>query len=107
MMEALVADAREFIEMENWYIDAGIPHRRGYLLHGPPGTGKSKSHHLLLNEIIHADRSSSVHNPRPGESSNSHIEARVLRCAFLRGRGTRPGNILLIALRRIVRRKTY
>lgn len=46
VMESLVADAREFIEMENWYIDAGIPHRRGYLLHGPPGTGKSemKSH---------------------------------------------------------------
>jgi chaperone BCS1 len=41
-MESLVADAREFIEMENWYIDAGIPHRRGYLLHGPPGTGKSE-----------------------------------------------------------------
>lgn len=42
VMESLVADAREFIEMENWYIDAGIPHRRGYLLHGPPGTGKSE-----------------------------------------------------------------
>lgn len=24
-----------------WYADRGIPYRRGYLLHGPPGTGKS------------------------------------------------------------------
>ena len=29
------------LEMEDWYVKAGIPHRRGYLLHGPPGTGKS------------------------------------------------------------------
>jgi chaperone BCS1 len=42
MMESILDDAREFIEMENWYIDAGIPHRRGYLLYGPPGTGKSE-----------------------------------------------------------------
>jgi len=24
-----------------WYLDNGIPYRRGYLLHGPPGTGKT------------------------------------------------------------------
>ncbi|KAJ2911321.1 hypothetical protein MD484_g9093, partial [Candolleomyces efflorescens] len=42
VFEDLVADAKEFIAMEDWYADAGIPHRRGYLLHGPPGTGKSE-----------------------------------------------------------------
>jgi mitochondrial chaperone BCS1 len=41
VIESVLEDAREFIEMEDWYIEAGIPHRRGYLLHGPPGTGKS------------------------------------------------------------------
>lgn len=35
-------DAQEFIDMEEWYTEAGIPYRQGYLLYGPPGTGKSK-----------------------------------------------------------------
>lgn len=42
-MDSLVRDAQEFLATEDWYVEAGIPHRRGYLLHGPPGTGKSKS----------------------------------------------------------------
>ncbi|TFK37900.1 P-loop containing nucleoside triphosphate hydrolase protein [Crucibulum laeve] len=37
---SLVEDAQEFFTMEDWYVDASIPHRRGYLFHGPPGTGK-------------------------------------------------------------------
>ena len=40
-IESLIGDAIEFFDMEDWYVDAGIPHRRGYLLYGPPGTGKS------------------------------------------------------------------
>jgi chaperone BCS1 len=30
-----------FISSRTWYLDRGIPYRRGYLLYGPPGTGKS------------------------------------------------------------------
>ena len=41
IIQSLVEDAREFLRSEDWYTKAGIPHRRGYLLHGPPGTGKS------------------------------------------------------------------
>lgn len=40
-VDSLISDANEFLDMEEWYADAGIPHRRGYLLYGPPGTGKS------------------------------------------------------------------
>lgn len=39
--EAIVADVKEFIESESWYTERGIPYRRGYLLHGLPGCGKS------------------------------------------------------------------
>lgn len=39
--EAIVEDVREFIASADWYTDRGIPYRRGYLLHGPPGSGKS------------------------------------------------------------------
>jgi chaperone BCS1 len=41
VMESILADVKEFIGIEDWYVQAGIPHHRGYLLYGPPGTGKS------------------------------------------------------------------
>lgn len=42
VIQSLLQDAQEFLDTEDWYVEAGIPHRRGYLLYGPPGTGKSK-----------------------------------------------------------------
>ncbi|KAJ6449374.1 P-loop containing nucleoside triphosphate hydrolase protein [Mycena sanguinolenta] len=49
--ETIVADARQFLESEEWYSQAGIPHRRGYLLYGEPGTGKSTTIHVLAGEL--------------------------------------------------------
>ena len=37
----LVDDIKAFLDGEKWYQSMGIPYKRGYLLHGPPGTGKS------------------------------------------------------------------
>jgi len=37
----LLQDIREFQNSAEWYLDKGIPYRRGYLLYGPPGTGKT------------------------------------------------------------------
>ena len=37
----LLEDATEFLGSEQWYADRGIPWRRGYLLHGCPGSGKT------------------------------------------------------------------
>lgn len=39
--ERIVEDIQAFLEARTWYLDRGIPYRRGYLLYGPPGTGKS------------------------------------------------------------------
>jgi len=41
--EIFVDDIKDYLEpgTQKWYSDRGIPYRRGYLLHGPPGTGKS------------------------------------------------------------------
>ncbi|KAF8506405.1 P-loop containing nucleoside triphosphate hydrolase protein [Hysterangium stoloniferum] len=47
----LINDAREFMELEDWYIKAGIPHRRGYLLYGPPGTGKTSTVYTIAGEL--------------------------------------------------------
>ncbi|KAI0441870.1 BCS1 N terminal-domain-containing protein [Xylaria telfairii] len=39
----LVDDVSDYLNpiTQRWYANRGIPYRRGYLLHGPPGTGKS------------------------------------------------------------------
>lgn len=39
--EALVADLRRFLDSEERYSRLNLPWHRGYLFHGPPGTGKS------------------------------------------------------------------
>ncbi|XP_005103770.1 mitochondrial chaperone BCS1 [Aplysia californica] len=39
--EKIRDDIQEFINNPKWYMDRGIPYRRGYLLYGPPGCGKS------------------------------------------------------------------
>ena len=39
--ETIANDVNEFLLTKKWYADRGIPYRRGYLLHGPPGCGKS------------------------------------------------------------------
>uniref|UniRef100_V5F175 AAA+-type ATPase n=2 Tax=Kalmanozyma brasiliensis (strain GHG001) TaxID=1365824 RepID=V5F175_KALBG len=39
--EAIVSDVKRFMARDRWYAERGIPYRRGYLLHGAPGSGKS------------------------------------------------------------------
>lgn len=42
-MESLLSDCRSFLRQRQWYVERGIPYRRGTLLYGPPGTGKSSA----------------------------------------------------------------
>lgn len=49
--EHILADIKSFINAREWYLDRGIPYRRGYLLHGPPGTGKSSFIQALAGEL--------------------------------------------------------
>ncbi|KDR78147.1 hypothetical protein GALMADRAFT_245174 [Galerina marginata CBS 339.88] len=51
VLQSLVEDAKEFLSTEDWYTTAGIPHRRGYLLHGPPGTGKTSTIYAIAGEL--------------------------------------------------------
>ncbi len=41
LLDDLLADLRSFLDAGAWYMTRGVPHRRGYLLHGPPGNGKT------------------------------------------------------------------
>ncbi|KAG8231074.1 hypothetical protein J437_LFUL010700 [Ladona fulva] len=49
--ERILSDVREFIENPSWYSNRGIPYRRGYLLYGPPGCGKSSFINALAGEL--------------------------------------------------------
>lgn len=49
--ERIVADLKDFLRSERWYYDRGIPYRRGYLLHGPPGSGKSSFIQALAGDL--------------------------------------------------------
>jgi len=54
VMETLVEDITQFRGNREFYLRAGIPYRRGYLLHGAPGTGKSSA---VLSLASHFDAS--------------------------------------------------
>ena len=47
----LADDMRWFYEARDWYAARGVPWRRGYLFHGPPGTGKSSLIRALASDL--------------------------------------------------------
>ncbi|RDB18484.1 putative mitochondrial chaperone BCS1-A [Hypsizygus marmoreus] len=49
--DMLLADCKDFLCSEEWYAERGIPFRRGYLLHGVPGSGKTSLIHSLAGEL--------------------------------------------------------
>ncbi|EPT04413.1 hypothetical protein FOMPIDRAFT_1157609 [Fomitopsis schrenkii] len=49
--ERLLNDARNFLACRKWYSDRGIPYRRGYLLYGAPGSGKTSMIHSIAGEL--------------------------------------------------------
>ncbi|XP_049848825.1 mitochondrial chaperone BCS1-like [Schistocerca gregaria] len=48
---AILNDVKEFSNNSDWYVHRGIPYRRGYLLYGPPGCGKSSFIQALAGEL--------------------------------------------------------
>ncbi|KAJ7271993.1 mitochondrial chaperone BCS1 [Mycena haematopus] len=49
--EKIETDLKAFLARRQWYADRGIPYRRGYLLHGPPGSGKTSFIQALAGSL--------------------------------------------------------
>ncbi|KAF4569634.1 hypothetical protein EYR40_008612 [Pleurotus pulmonarius] len=49
--DLLIEDAKDFLNSKSWYHERGIPFRRGYLLYGAPGSGKTSIIHSLAGEL--------------------------------------------------------
>ncbi|KAF2662098.1 P-loop containing nucleoside triphosphate hydrolase protein [Lophiostoma macrostomum CBS 122681] len=51
--EMLVKDVETYVDpnRQQWYANRGIPYRRGYLFHGPPGTGKTSTSTALAGKL--------------------------------------------------------
>ncbi|KLO11868.1 hypothetical protein SCHPADRAFT_915854 [Schizopora paradoxa] len=49
--ERIERDVDAFLKRRKWYAERGIPYRRGYLLHGPPGSGKSSFIQALAGSL--------------------------------------------------------
>lgn len=94
----VVNDIKEFLDAEEWYDNVHIPYRRGYLLHGLPGTGKSSLINAIANELvmdIYQLNLSSMRDERFSEAmrsvpNNSIVVFEDIDCAFTKRTEIKP-----------------
>lgn len=79
----IVGDVELFASRRDWYVQRGVPWRRGYMLHGPPGTGKSS---LIFALASHLGKPVFIVNPATISNDGELLYA--INC--------RPGSIIVL-----------
>lgn len=51
VLEEIIRDVRRFLKSAALYTRRGVPYHRGYLFHGPPGTGKTSVATVIATEF--------------------------------------------------------
>lgn len=80
-------DFESFFDREAWFREKGLPFRRGYLLHGPPGNGKTTAVRAMLSS-----RGMSAYTVR---LFDRHIDDEDLEAMFEAALRDRPSMVLL------------
>lgn len=82
--DAILHDVNSFLDSASWYHTMGIPYRRGYLLYGPPGCGKSSLVMALAGELGMAICLVSLSNRSVDDDSlNSLLNSAPKKCIVL------------------------
>jgi len=74
LAERLSEDCTKFLRAGAWYRQRGVPHRRGILLHGPPGCGKTSLITALAGHLHLGISSLSLADP---DMTDGALQARV------------------------------
>lgn len=99
--QELLADMRGFLAGQDWYHATGVPYRRGYLLYGPPGNGKSSVVKALASELGMSVYLLMLSDPDMNDNRISSLLSQVpdgnmllledVDCAFVQRRRTGEG----------------
>jgi mitochondrial chaperone BCS1 len=83
--ENIANDIETFHDREEWYRDRGIPYRRGYLLHGVPGSGKTSLITALAGKFQMSLYALNLGDPELTDGNLNHLLGEA-----------RPGSLILL-----------
>ena len=89
-MDKITADIDRFLASKNRYADLGIPYRRGYLLEGVPGSGKTSLVHALASKYqmdlcvlsLNSVDDSDISDALAGRNDKSIVVVEDIDCLF-------------------------
>ena len=103
MKKALIDDVEGFFDNEAEYREFAVPFKRGIILHGAPGNGKSLSIKALMNSL--ASRPDPIPTLYVKSFAGCHDETYAIREVFLKARDTTPCLLIFEDLDSLVKEK--